>query len=130
MKKLTLSLFSVMICSLCFAQQKGDIWGNITDFELDNEPLVFAQVELEGTSKNVQTNFHGNFEITDIVPGEYTLVISYLGYETLELPVVVESDRITRLQKEMRARTFVSDGNIEIVTSSDDFGNQNTSGQD
>ena len=130
MKKIILAFFIVLISASSFAQQKGDIWGHITDIEVDNEPLVFAQVDLAGTSKSVQTNFHGNFELTDIKPGEYTLVISYLGYETLELPVVVEGDRITRLEKGMSAKKLVSGSNNEIVSTSGEFGNRSTSGQE
>ena len=130
MKKLILAFFVVLISASSFAQKKGDIWGHITDIEVDNQPLVFAQVQLAGTSQSVQTNFHGNFELTDIKPGEYTLVISYLGYETLELPVIVESDRITRLEKGMGAKKLVMAGDNEIVTATVDSGDRSLSGQD
>ena len=128
MKKLLFAFFFVLICATSFAQ-KGGIWGNISDFEMDNEPLIFAQVDLEGTSKSVQTNFHGNFEFSDVVPGNYTLKISYLGYETLEVPVVVENERITRLERKLKARKLDQALVGETVMASDHLEEENTSGQ-
>ena len=130
MKKLVLSILFVVICASSFAQEKGGIWGNVIDYEMDNEPLIFAQVELEGAAKSVQTNFHGNFEFTDIAPGEYNLVISYPGYESLKFPIVVESDHITRLRQGMSAKKIGTANYNQLNTTSADSGDQSTSGQE
>ncbi len=50
--------------------------------------MLFAHVQIKNTPISVQTNFHGNFEITGIDPGNYTLLVSYLGYETIEIPII------------------------------------------
>ena len=128
MKKLLFAFFFVLICATSFAQ-KGGIWGNISDYEVNNEPLIFAQVEIEGTTKSVQTNFHGNFEFSDLTPGNYTLKISYLGYETLEVPVLVENERITRLERKLKARKLGEAFSSETVLASDHLAEKNTSGQ-
>lgn len=103
MKKLAL-VFSLLSTTLLFSQQEGSVAGTILDKEMNNEPLLFANVQLKNTSKSFQTNFHGNFEIHDIKVGEYTLVVSYLGYETLEIPIRIEKDKTTRVIDELEAK--------------------------
>ncbi|MGB5227927.1 MAG: carboxypeptidase-like regulatory domain-containing protein, partial [Eudoraea sp.] len=85
MKNLAL-VFSLFITTLMFSQQQGSVVGTILDKAMNNEPLLFANINIKNTPTTVQTNFHGNFEIDNINPGEYTLVVSYLGYETIEVP--------------------------------------------
>lgn len=49
------------------------------------EPLVGVSVKIKGSSAGTQTDANGNFTLT--VPDNATLVISYVGYETTEVPV-------------------------------------------
>ena len=49
--------------------------------------LAGARVTLGG--RVVQTDATGNFRISDVAPGSYTLVVDYLGYQRRELPVTV-----------------------------------------
>ncbi|MGB5647026.1 MAG: carboxypeptidase-like regulatory domain-containing protein, partial [Muriicola sp.] len=71
MKKFFGFLFFISSVAV-FSQEQGTIAGTILDQEVFNEPLIYAEVHLKETSKRVQTNFHGNFEITGIAPGNYT----------------------------------------------------------
>ncbi len=71
---------------------------------MNNEPLLFANVQLKNTSQSIQTNFHGNFEIHDLKAGDYTLVISYLGYETLEIPIRIEENKTTQVLSELESK--------------------------
>lgn len=108
MKKLAL-VFSLLFTTLLFSQHEGSVAGTILDKEMNNEPLLFANVQLKNTSKSIQTNFHGNFEIHDIKRGDYTLVVSYLGYETLEIPISIEEDKTTRVIDELVAKKISLD---------------------
>ncbi|MEM6517061.1 MAG: TonB-dependent receptor, partial [Bacteroidota bacterium] len=45
-------------------------------------PVTGASVILEGTTKGAQTDFDGNYRITNVTPGSYNLIVSFLGYET------------------------------------------------
>lgn len=93
-----LLLLALFITSFGFAQQKGSIVGKITDKEQNNEPLPFANILLKGTTKGITTSEQGLFAIEDIDPGTYTLVVSFIGYQTLEIPnVVVEAGKITEI---------------------------------
>jgi len=100
MKNLALVL-SLFFTTLLFAQQQGAVMGTILDKEMNNEPMLFANIQVKNTTKTAQTNFHGNFEITDIEPGDYTLLVSYLGYETLEIPISIEKNKTIQVIDEL-----------------------------
>ncbi|WP_297798540.1 carboxypeptidase-like regulatory domain-containing protein [uncultured Eudoraea sp.] len=103
MKKLAL-VFSLLFSVLLFSQQEGSVVGTILDKEVFNEPLLFANVQLKNTTKSTQTNFHGNFELHDIKAGNHILVVSYLGYETLEIPITIEENKTTTVLNELEAK--------------------------
>lgn len=96
MKNLALVL-SLLFTTFLFSQEQGSVIGTILDKEMNNEPILFAHVQIKNTPIGVQTNFHGNFEIASIDPGNYTLLVSYLGYETLEIPISIEENKTTQV---------------------------------
>lgn len=61
------------------------VYGRITD-ALTGEPLTGASVKLKGTSKGASTDAKGNFSL-ELPDGGGTLVISFIGYETIEKQV-------------------------------------------
>lgn len=70
--------------SPAFAQEGKKITGHVVDDT--NEPLIGASILVIGTSTGVITDLDGNFNI--IVPsGATALQISYVGYETVTVPV-------------------------------------------
>ena len=79
-KRFILSFLLLTACTLMYAQQ--DITGNVVD--ATGEPIIGATVMEKGTSNGTVTDFDGNFKLK-VTPGTM-LVISYIGYKTLELP--------------------------------------------
>ncbi|MFO7846767.1 MAG: TonB-dependent receptor [Balneolaceae bacterium] len=63
------------------AQSAGTLTGYVTDAR-SGEPLVGANVGLQGTSKGASTDSDGFYEIDNIEPGTYTVVATYVGYES------------------------------------------------
>jgi TonB-linked SusC/RagA family outer membrane protein len=59
-----------------------EIAGNVTD--ATGEPVIGATVMEKGTSNGTVTDFDGNFKLK--VAAGKTLVFSYIGYQTQELP--------------------------------------------
>jgi len=72
-----LFILSFTVFSIGSAQTSGVLSGKILDAELYNEPLLMASLTLKNTSWKAQTNFNGNFEITAVAPGKYTLLQLY-----------------------------------------------------
>jgi len=65
--------------------QERSISGSVSD-RSTNESLPGASVMIKGTSIGSITDIDGKFSFK-IPPGENTLVVSYIGYETVETPV-------------------------------------------
>ncbi len=73
--------------------QDGVIRGFIYEEE-SGEPAMFCNAVLEGTSYGSSTDVNGYFIISKIDPGVYTLVITYLGYDTITERVKIDADKI------------------------------------
>lgn len=109
-----LCLFGTMLMR---AQDTGSIVGKLTDKELNNEPLAFANVLLKGTTKGTTSDFDGLYEISGLDPGTYTVVFSYLGYETVEIPnIVVEAGKVTNISVPMSASEGMTLDEVVVVT--------------
>ena len=97
----TLLLFLVST-SLAQAPENGSIAGKLTDAEMDGAPLPFANVIIKGTSTGTTSDYDGLYILDNITPGTYTLVFSFIGYETLEVPdVKVEPGKVTEVNTEL-----------------------------
>ncbi|MGB7393660.1 MAG: TonB-dependent receptor [Pricia sp.] len=100
------------------AQGTGSIVGTLTDKEVNDEPLAFANVLIKGTTKGTTSDFDGLYEIANLDPGTYTVVFSYLGYETVEIPnVAVEAGKATTVNVPMSASEGVSLDEVVVTIS-------------
>ena len=63
--------------------QTGAIKGKIVDSY--GEPVIGANVKVKGTTNGTITDMDGNFTLNNVSGG--TLVISFIGYKTLEVSV-------------------------------------------
>lgn len=79
----------LLTTSLVVAQNTTSIRGTITDKEMGNEPLPFANVQIKGMSKGATTDMEGNYSIEGVAPGTYTVIFSFIGYKTVEVSNVV-----------------------------------------
>ncbi|GIZ09946.1 TonB-dependent receptor [Flavobacterium sp. UMI-01] len=96
--KLKLLIFTLFICTLSFSQTKGTITGVLTDKELNNETLPFANVILKGTKANTTTDIEGKYTLS-VLPGNYVIQFSFVGYEPIEVPVTVVSGKTVTINK-------------------------------
>ncbi|KQC30973.1 TonB-dependent receptor [Flagellimonas eckloniae] len=120
MKTYLILLFSFFTLA-GFAQENGSIVGKLTDKELNNDPLPFANVIIKGTTNGTTSDFDGLFEITNVEPGTYTLVFSFLGYETLEVPnVLVETGKVTEINAGLGASSVGLDEVVVTTTARKD----------
>lgn len=99
------------------AQDTGSIVGKLTDKELNDDPLPFANVILKGTTTGTTSDFDGLYEISGLDPQTYTVVFSYLGYKTVEIPNVnVEAGKVTTINVPMSASEGVSLDEVVVTT--------------
>ena len=75
------------------------------DKKLDVEALIYANVSIKGTSVKTESDSNGLFQLEKLKEGNYTLVFSFIGYETKELNVQVNSGRSTEVNISLVAST-------------------------
>ncbi len=110
MKKLFL-LF-LLIPFFVYAGTTGKLSGTIKDKQ-SGEPLIGANIIIEGTNFGAATNINGEFVILNISPGRYNVKFSFIGYETTlmqDVPITV--DQTTLLNVELNSQAYQVD---EIV---------------
>ena len=89
-----LTLLVGIFVSVDVLAQDITVKGNVKDTY--GEPIILGAVQVKGTSKGCTTDYDGNFTLN--VPRGATLVFSYVGFRTQELPaqptmtVVLEED--------------------------------------
>ena len=105
MKALILTL-SFVFSSFCFAQNTGSILGIVLDGESFNEPLMYANVSIEGTTMKSTSDTDGLFHFDNLTNGDYTLIFSFNGYETKTLDVRVTSNNQANISASLVARTL------------------------
>ena len=96
--KLKTLIFLLFIGLSSLAQTKGTINGTITDKDSNNTPLAFANALVKDTNIGVTTDESGRFSIA-IEPGNYTLQLSFIGYESVEVPVTVVAGQTVTVNK-------------------------------
>ena len=94
MRKIFLILFLGVIVSSAIFAQHGSVRGFVYDEE-SGEPMIFTNVYLKGTIYGMATDVNGYYNITKIPVGNYSLVVSYLGYDTLMIDIIIRRDKIT-----------------------------------
>ncbi|MGH7565228.1 MAG: carboxypeptidase-like regulatory domain-containing protein, partial [Gemmatimonadota bacterium] len=73
--------FLVLSGSAAFAQVTGKVIGTVTDSDT-GQPLVGAQVVVEGTNLGNVTNEDGYYFVNTVPVGVQGLTAQYLGYQT------------------------------------------------
>ena len=102
MKK-TILLFILFISTFSYAQNTGSIVGKLIDKEYNDEPLAFANVLIKGTTKGTTSDIDGLYGFENLDPGTYTLVFSFVGYETQEINAQVVAGKVTEINVPMGA---------------------------
>lgn len=102
-------------------QDTGTIKGIVTDKEFGDAPLPFANVIIKGSNTGTTTNHDGAYSVENLEPGSYTIVFSFIGYETRELPEVkVEAGEVTEINTRLGANTASLDEVIITTVSRKD----------
>lgn len=82
-----------MIGLVPLSAQNGNVTGTIKTS--DGKPAGYVNVGLKGTSKGATADSTGTYVISNVTPGSYTLVTSYLGLKPLETQIEVRANETT-----------------------------------
>jgi TonB-dependent receptor len=121
---LTLALSFVIGLWPSFARAQGNS-GSVAGTATDTARAVLpgAPVKLDPGNISVKTNAQGEFTISDVAPGAYTVTVSYLGFSDFTASVTVTAGQVTRVD----AVLGVSSLNEQVVvTAGRSFGEVET----
>jgi CarboxypepD_reg-like domain/TonB-dependent Receptor Plug Domain len=90
--KLFLSTF-LLLLSVAAIAQKGIVRGFVYN-EKTGEAEIGATVFLKGTTMGAATDVNGFYSITKIPAGNYTVIVSSLGFDSVEVNVSIKGNEI------------------------------------
>lgn len=103
-----LFLFLIILLPLSAFAQLGSIKGFVYDKD-NGEPCMFANVSIPGTSFGAATDVNGYFTIPKIPDGDYTVVITYVGYDSIAEPFSIVNGKLFSKNFYMSKSAFVLD---------------------
>lgn len=107
----TILVAITILCSETAIPADGNVKGKVTDIQT-GEPLIGANIYIVGSARGGVTNNKGEYFISGIPPGVYTIRVSYVGYQTIEIKRSIESNETAVLDFKLAS----SDIPIEGVT--------------
>jgi outer membrane receptor protein involved in Fe transport len=94
-KPALLTLCVALTCSVHAQTGKGSVLGRAADTA--GAMLPGAKVRVEPGNVSVATDQVGEFTVIDLVPGDYKVTISYVGFASYEADIKVVAGRATRV---------------------------------
>lgn len=88
-----------------FGQETGRVFGYLRAGDT-GEPLIFANIILEGTIKGTASDVHGYYIIRSIPAGSYRLKAMMMGYQTVEQLVEITAGSDQRIDLELPVRVL------------------------
>jgi len=118
MSKRVLSLVLLALClftlPFAFAQSgKGAISGVVKD--AGGGVLQGAKIVLQPQIRPISTNGQGEFTVTEVDPGEYAVVISYVGFDPYMGSVIVNTNQTAHIDAVLK----VGNTNDQVIVSAD-----------
>lgn len=115
LKKLLSFFISIVLVSGAMAGVTGKIAGIVVE-QNSGEPLPGVNVVIDGTLMGASTDADGYFSILNITPDTYTVTISYIGYNNVQVTdVKVSVDLTTTINIEMTPTTLELSETILVV---------------
>ncbi len=83
MKRKLIMFLTLFFVGIGIASAQTQVRGTVVDGT--GAPVIGATIQLKGTTQGTVTDIDGNFTLS--APATGTLVISYVGFQTQEVPV-------------------------------------------
>ncbi len=110
------SLFIIFfLSSIAFGGSTGKITGVVKD-KKTGDPIVGANVRLEGTTLGSSTDFDGKYFMLNVPPNEYSLVVTMIGYTSYKITGVrVKGDLTTSIDVDISEAVLQLGQEVEVV---------------
>ncbi len=100
-------------------QGKGNISGYVTD-SASGEPLPGVNTFLKGTQMGSATDMNGKFTIINVPRGRYNLVVSYIGYQQVNIVIEVVEKNIANMFIPLNVATIEAEQAIVVAAVRDE----------
>lgn len=87
--------------------QKGSVRGFVYE-KKTGEPVIFTSVYLQGTTYGTATDVNGFYNITQVPEGSYNLMVTYVGYDTLKVPISIKAGDI------VNRKLFLTESSVKL----------------
>lgn len=94
--------------------QTGTVTGVVLDVNTTDEKLVFASVGVKEMDLQVETDMEGGFSF-QLSPGNYTLEVAFIGYESQEIPIEVKGGESLEETIQLQPLKIQSAQQVELV---------------
>ena len=109
-----LALLAALVASPS-ALAQGAIAGTVTDAEA-GYTLPSVSVLVLGTTRGAATDIDGNFRIDGLRAGDYTVRVSFVGYQTVEFTgIAVANGETTRLEVALTPAVLGTDNEVVVI---------------
>ena len=115
--KFRILFIALLITTFSFSQNKGTVSGILTDKDANNQSLHFANVLIKGTTIGTNTDIDGKYSIA-IAPGNYTVQFSFVGYESVEIPVTIVANETATVNQAIGSGSYKLDDVVIKSTAS------------
>jgi hypothetical protein len=86
-------LLTLLLTSISGIAQYGTVRGFVYEKE-SGEPVIFTNVYFKGTSIGAATDVNGYYVISRIPPGNYTLLVTSMGHDSLQMALSLKADDV------------------------------------
>ena len=107
----------VLFSNTIFSLNNNDIIGTIRDSET-GETLIFANIIIDGTNIGASTNKDGFFVIIDAPYEKLTLLVSYMGYQSVKVQYDNSKSNNKKLELELKPISITTD---DVVVTSEKY---------
>ena len=99
-------VMTMLFSNVMFAGTTGKLAGNVKDAK-SGEAVVGANIMVKGTYLGAAADVDGYYYINNIPPGEYTITISAVGYQTtIVKDVLIQIDHTTKLDVSLNEKVI------------------------
>ncbi len=113
-KFFTLIICALLVVPFTVAQTTGRITGKVVDLQT-GEPLIGANVLVVGTTFGAATDVNGEYTISHLDPGVYSVKASYVGYKSVTISNLRVSAALASQATFRLPSQGVSVGEVQVV---------------
>ncbi len=93
LNRILFTIISIFFIALGIDAQSGIVRGSVYDKDT-GEPIIYCNVFLKNTTQGTTTDLNGFYSLAGIEPGEYIVMVTYIGYDTAQTEIIIKKKSI------------------------------------